>query len=139
MENVALHRLKTNTCPKFEVLTHELETNARSYRTRDYTRYQYYKSENQALGLESDDAARVMNLGISQNIFHRLKHVSVSDLYEPDILHAIYLKLFKHMIGWIKAFLKEHRRLHAFDEVWKPLLPYSGFLVPKIAYHEVTQ
>jgi len=31
MENVALHWLKTNTCPKCEVPTNELGTNARSY------------------------------------------------------------------------------------------------------------
>jgi len=35
MENVALHGLKTNACPKCEVPTHELGTNARSHRTRD--------------------------------------------------------------------------------------------------------
>ena len=31
MENVALHGLKTNTCPKCEVPTNELGTNTRSY------------------------------------------------------------------------------------------------------------
>jgi len=39
MENVALHGLKTNGCPKCEVSTNELGTNARSYRARDYARY----------------------------------------------------------------------------------------------------
>jgi len=38
MENVTLHGLKTNACPKSEVPTHELGTNARSHRTRDYAR-----------------------------------------------------------------------------------------------------
>jgi len=31
MENVALHGLKTNTCPKCDVHTHELGTNTRSH------------------------------------------------------------------------------------------------------------
>jgi len=31
IEHVALHRLKTNACPKCEVPTHELGTNARSH------------------------------------------------------------------------------------------------------------
>ena len=60
-----------------------------------------------------------MNLGISQNIFHRLDRVSASDLYKPDILHIIYLSLFKHMMDWIEAFLKKHGRLQAFDEFGK--------------------
>jgi len=80
-----------------------------------------------------------MNLAIGQNIFHGLDRVSASDLYKPDILYTIYLGLFKHMIDWIKAFLKKHGRLQAFNEVWKALPPYPGFLVPQKAYREVTQ
>jgi len=80
-----------------------------------------------------------MNLGIGQNIFHRLDRVLASDLYKPDILHTIYLGLFKYMMDWIEAFVTKHGRLQAFDEHWKALPPYPGFLVPKKAYREVTQ
>jgi len=81
MENVALHGLKTNACPKCEVPTDELGTNARSYRTRDYARYQRYKPKNQNSGSESDDDHIMCdNLGIGQNIFHGLDRVSASDL-----------------------------------------------------------
>jgi len=45
------------------------------------------------------------NLGIGQNIFHRLVRVSASDLYKPDMLYTIYLGLFRYMIDWIKGFL----------------------------------
>ena len=77
MENVALHGLKTNTCLKCEVPTQELGTNSRSYRTRDYARYQRYKPENQNSGSESDDDHIICdNLGIGQNIFHPLDRVS---------------------------------------------------------------
>jgi len=43
------------------------------------------------------------------------------------------------MMDWIEGFLKKHGRLQAFDDVWKALPPYPGFLVPKKAYCEVTQ
>jgi len=135
MENVVLHGLKTNACPKCEVTTNELGTNARSYRARDYARYQCYKPENQTSGSETDDA-HVMNLGIGQNIFHGLDR---PDLYKPAILHTIYLGLFKHMMDWIGAFLQKLGRLQAFDQVWKALPPYPGFLVPKRSYRDVTQ
>jgi len=138
MENVAHHRLKTNACPKCEGPTNELGTNARSYRARDYARYQRYKRENQTSDWETDDDY-IMYRGISQNIFHRRDPVSASYLYNPDILHTIYLGLFKHLMDWIEAFLKKHGRLQAFDEVWKALPPYPGFLVPKKAYREVTE
>jgi len=138
MENVGPHGLKTNTCPKCEVPTNKLGTNARSYRARDYARDQRYKPQNHASGMETDDD-HVMNLSIGQKIFHGLDRVWASDLDKPDILHAIYLRLFKHIMYWIEAFLKKHGGLPAFDEVWKALPPYPGFLVPKKAYREVTQ
>jgi len=134
MENVALHGLKTTACPKCEVPTPELGTNARSHPTRDYARYQQYKPENRNSGSElDDDHIMCDNHGIGQNIFHRLDPVSASDLYKPDILDTIYLGLFKHMMDWIEGFPNKHGRLQAFDNVWTALAPPAGFLVPNKA------
>jgi len=128
--NVALHRLKTNASPKCEVPTYEVGINAKNYQCRDYARYQRYKHENANSGSESDnDHVISHNHGIGQNIFHRLDCVSASGLYKPDMLHTIYLGLFKHMMVWIEGFLKKHRQLQAFDNVWKALPPYPGFPV----------
>jgi len=55
------------------------------------------------------------------------------------MLHPVYLGLFKHIMDWIQAFLKKDGRLQAFDDVWKALPPYTGFLVPKNAYRKVAQ
>jgi len=140
MENVVLHGLKTNACPKCEVPTHELGTNAKNDRSTDYARYQHYQPENANSGSESDnDHVMSDKFGIDQNIFHRLDRVSASDLYKTDMLHTIYLGLFKQMMDWIEGFLKKHGRLQAFDDVWKALPPDSGFVVPKKAYREVKQ
>jgi len=78
------------------------------------------------------------NLGIGHNVFHRLDPVSASDLYKPDMPHTIYLMLFKHMMDWIEGMLMKHRGLQAFNDVWKALPLYQGFLVLKKAYNEVT-
>jgi len=51
----------------------------------------------------------------------------------------VFLGLFKHMMNWIQALLNKHGRLQAFDDVWKALPPYPGFLVPKKAYCKVSQ
>jgi len=138
MENVALHGLQTNPCPKCEVPTHEIGTNTRSHRTRDYARCQRYKPENQNSGSESThDHIMCDNLGSGQNIFHRLHQVSASDLHQPGMLHTFSLALFKHMMDCIEGFLKKHGRLLALDDVWKALPPYPGFLVSRKAYREV--
>ena len=67
--------------------------------TRYYARYQHYKPEIQNAGLQfNDEHVMCDNLGIGQNISHRLDQVSASDLYKPDMLHIIYLGLFKQMM-----------------------------------------
>jgi len=72
-------------------------------------------------------------------LFYGLPRVSPSDLNKTDMLHTFYLGIFKHMMDWIQGFLKKQVRLDAFDKVWKTLLSYPGFLVPKTGYREATQ
>ena len=76
---------------------------------------------------------------MGRGIFDGLHRVSAPDLHMPDLLHTIYLRLFKHMMDWIHGFLKKHARLQAFDDAWKTLPPYPGFFIPKNAYREITQ
>ena len=86
---------------------------------------------------DSDDAddpdVMLDNLRINMGpgVFHGLYRVLVPDLQVPDLLHIIYLGLFKHMMDWIQGLLKKHGRLQAFDDAWKTLPPYPGFFVPK--------
>ena len=40
---------------------------------------------------------------------------------------------------WIQRFLTKHARQQAFEDAWTALPPRPGFLVPKMAYMEVTQ
>ena len=109
IENVALKGLKPNACPKCDVPTHGLGTNARSDRTRDYTRYQRQKRENQNSGLGSDDDHIMCdNPGISQNMFPCRDRVSASDLYKRDMLHTMYHGLLKHIMDWIEGFVKKY-------------------------------
>ena len=72
-----------------------------------------------------------------QNVFQGLVRVSKPELHKPDMLHTIYLGLFKHMLDWIHGFLQEHARQQAFDDAWKALPPYPGFFVHKKSNWEV--
>jgi len=140
MENVTLDGLKSNACPTCEVPAGKLGTNIKNYRARDYARYERYGYENRFPGSKSDGThVRFRSLGINlgQNLFHGLHGVSAPDLHTPVMLHTVYLGLFKNMMDWIQAFLKKHGELQAFDDVWKALPPYPGFLVLKKVYREV--
>jgi len=137
MENVALDGIKSNVCPKYEVLPGELGTDTNNLRARDYARYERCERESPS----DDSRTRFETLGIDleKNVFHRLHRVSVPGLHKPDLLHTVYLGLFKHLMDWISGFLKKHARLQAFDTTWNALPPYPGFFVHKKAYREVTQ
>jgi len=135
MENVGLHRIKSNGCPKCKVLPGGLGTDANSHWARDYARYKHCQRE-------SDDSCTMFeNLGINhkKNLFHGLHRVSAPGLHKPDLLHTVDLGLFKHLIDWIEGFHKKHTRLQAFEDTWKVLQPYPGFFGPKKPYHKVTQ
>jgi len=140
LENVALHGIKSNVCPTCKVPVVELGTNMKVYPVRDYTIYHHYDYEN---GIGETDHADItpdsLGIRLGQNAFYGLNRASPSDLHKPDMLHTVYLGLFKHMMDWIPGFLTKHGRLEAFDQVWKALPPYPGFLVPKKAYREITQ
>jgi len=145
MQNVTLHRIKCNACPKCKVPTEELGSRAGHHHARDYARYKRYEGEKPSLDSETHDAAHshytneTHGIKRGQNVFQGLVRVSTPDLHKPDMLHTIYLGLFKHMMDWIQGFLKKHARQQAFDDAWKALPPYPGFIVPKKAYREVTQ
>jgi len=145
MENVTQHGIKSNACPLCEVPPEELGSRAGHHRARDYARYECYERENPYLDSETQDAAHTRytnethGMKRGQNIFQGPVRVSTPDLHRPDMLHTIYLGLFKQMMDWIQGFLKKHVRQQAFDNTWKALPTYPGFFVHTKAYREVTQ
>jgi len=55
MENVTLHGIKSNPCPKCEVPPEELGSRAGHHGGRDYARYKRYERENPSLDSETHD------------------------------------------------------------------------------------
>ena len=145
MENVALQGVKSNACPTCEISSDMLGSPIQDgYRTRDYASYDRLEQEIRDVSGEihpRDVQTTFDTLGVKvgRNVFHGMQRVSAPDLHKPDLLHTVYLGLFKHMMDWVQAFLKKHLRLQAFDDACKALPPYPGFFAPKKAYREVTQ
>jgi len=137
IENVTLHGIKSNFCPKCEVLPGELGTDANSHRARDYASYE--RCERESASDDSRTMFETLGIDLEKNMFHGLHRISAPGLHKPDLLHTVYLGLFKHLMHWILGSLKKHARLQAFDDTWKALPPYPGVFVPKKAYREVTR
>jgi len=140
-EHAALQGIGSKSCPKCEVLCEELGGDPqRMYETRDYMLYR-----EKALRHEPAEAAGMaeyfprLRVNIGNNVFTGLDRVSPRDLDKPDLLHNIYLGLFKHIMEWMEGCLKKHKQQQAFDDAWKEIPPYPGFTVPKKPYREITQ
>ena len=81
-ENLALHVVKSNYCPKCKVIPWQLGKDDK-YLARDYTEYEYCEGENghQAHGLDSDDGANAavtldtLRINIKPGVFHGLYRV----------------------------------------------------------------
>jgi hypothetical protein len=140
-ENETLHGLKRMSCAVCEVPLDGLGSDATEvHRTRDYHRYAAIEQQYVDTGDEHIiTSLSAVGVKMGRNVFIGLSRVVIPLLFKPDILHNIYLGLFKHLMQWIEDFLKKHDRQESFDEVWKSLPPYPGFFVPKKAYREVTQ
>ena len=140
-EHAALQGIGSKSCPRCEVPRNGLGGDPqRMYETRDYILYR-----EKALRHEPGEAAGIeeyfqrLGVKIGNNVFTGLDRVTPADLHKLDLLHNIYLGLFKHMMEWVEGFLKKHKRQQAFDDAWKEIPPYPGFSVPKKAYCEITQ
>jgi hypothetical protein len=141
LENITLHGIGSQRCPKCEVTADHLGTDSRQlFPLRNYERYKEVTEEYMRTGDERlVDSLEQVGVKINRNVFEGLSRVQISLLHMPDLLHNIYLGLFKHLMEWIGDFLKKHTREEMFDQVWKSLPTYPGFFVPKKAYREVTQ
>ena len=139
-EHAALHGIGSKSCPMCEVPSKELGGDPRKiYEARDYALY-WEKAQEQESG-KAGIAEYFLQVGVKtcRNVIAELYRVNPADLHKPDLLHNIYLGLFKHMMEWVEEFLQKHKEQQAFDDAWKELPPYPGFTVPKKAYREVTE
>ena len=101
---------------------------------QDYQKYAAVAERYVNTGGEHNVASLLaVGVKIGRKVFTGHSCIEIPLLFKPDILHNIYLGLFKHLMQWIEDVLKKHGRQELFDNVWKSLLPYPGFFVPKKA------
>ena len=129
------------SCTVCEVPVEQLGWDAKEvHSTQDYEKYAAIAQHYVNTGDEHDFASLPpVGVKIGWNIFPELSRVKISLRFKPDILHNIYLRLFKHLMQWIEDFVKKHDWQELFDDIWESLPQYPGFFLPKKSYREVTQ
>jgi len=86
-ENVVLHGIKSDVCPRCKVLAVELGTNMNVYPVKDYAIYHYsdyqnWIGETDLAGITPDS----LGIRLGHNVLYGLNRVSPSDLHKPDML-----------------------------------------------------
>ena len=139
-EYAALHGIGSKLCSKCEVPSKELGENPRKiYEARDYALYWEKAQEQESAEAGIAEYFPQVGVKIGRNVFAEPYRVNPADLHKPDLLHNIYLGLFKHMMESVEGFLKKPKRQQAFGDAWKEPPPFPEFSVPKRGYREVTQ
>ena len=134
-EHRDLHNLKNGLCYWCECPSEEMgELPSKPYPHRDHNLYRRLSVANTPAA-----NARLARHHIHQgfNVLWYLDCV-VSDLPKPDLLHTLQLGMLKHLLGWLHDFLKQHKRLTAFNNIWLSVPPYLKMAQPQKAYEEVS-
>ena len=118
MDNTTRHRIKPKACPQCELSPHRLGTGADYNWAKIYSRNEPYEG---------------LGVTIKQNICEELERVSAPNIPIPELLHATYIAVVKHMMDWIQGVLKEHLRQQGFDNARKVLPLELGFFARKKA------
>ena len=126
-EHVTLHNLARNCCPKCEVNS-ECLGKLQEFPPRNHLNYQ----EKIAHCKRTHDPSAITELaavGMKSlyNGFWALPRVQLSEIHKPHLMHNVYHGLLNNLLDWITAFLKEHKSLDSFDEIWRSMPPYPEF------------
>jgi hypothetical protein len=62
----------------------------------------------------------------------------MSDLPKPYLLHTMHIGMLNHLLEWLQAFLRDHRRFDRFNNLWLSVPPYLNTAAPRLTYGEVS-
>ena len=99
-EHTILNGISSKSCPQCEVPATQLGQDPRNiYKPRNYAHDAQKAWENeQTQDTHIADYFHQIGMKIDRNVFSGLYRVNPADLHKPDLLHNIYLGLFKHMM-----------------------------------------
>ncbi|KAG0132972.1 hypothetical protein HOY82DRAFT_483212, partial [Tuber indicum] len=141
LENVTSHGIQQNQYTVCKVRPEQLGSHLRRCAAnRDYRKYEnlfqkYCDNDQQATQELTNHGFKLL-----PSVFWGLPNVQQYDLPKPDLLHVVYLGIFKaNLTKWVIGFLKKFKPLQSFDAVWKSLAAYPGYSAPNKEYSRISQ
>ncbi|KAH0604019.1 uncharacterized protein H6S33_007050 [Morchella sextelata] len=87
----------------------------------------------------AEEELKASGIKQARGVLWNTPFIDPMQLPKPDILHVLYLGLFKHMMDWLMAFLKKHKRKDEFDTIWARIPSYLYFNAMNKPYSQVSQ
>lgn len=137
-EHRDLHNIKNGVCYWCECPQGEMGDLSRrkdQHPLRDHTLYRQLSERNTP---ESIASLKQHNVNPGFNILWYLDCVT-SELPKPDLLHTMQIGMLKHLLQWLHEFLKQHKRLDKFNDIWLSVPAYLNMTKPRCAYEEVSR
>jgi len=137
-EHRDLHNIKSGVCywcecPQGEM--GDLRERNDQHPLRDHTLYRQLSEANTP---ESNADLKRRNVNPGFNILWHLDCIT-SELPKPDLLHTLQINMLKHLLTWLHEFLKQHKRLDKFNDIWLSVPAYLDMSKPRCAYEEVSR
>ena len=136
-EHRDLHNIRNGICywceyPQGEM--GDLRERTDQHPLQDHTLYCQLSEENTP---ESIAELKRRNVNPGSNVLWHLDCVTC-DLPKPDLLHTMQIGMLKHLLLWLHEFLKQHKRLEKFNDIWLSVPAYLDMTKPRCAYEEVS-
>ena len=140
-ENALIHSIKNNVCPTCTCPNNKLgdwssDDMNTSYPKRDprvYIELTARQPPVKEIELNRHGIKRI------RSVLWQIPNVRSTEIVRADLLHNVYLGILKHLMTWIEAFLKRHRRQDRFNDIWETLPPYPDFIKPTTSYSQISQ
>jgi len=144
LENIHFHSIKLPHCAVCEAPKESFgEANSSLWQLKDYRLYfQTMILTTQEAETETREARQYLKdqaVGTSKGGFSNMKCISPTTIIILDIVDTIYFGMLKHLMDWATSFLKQHSRIHKFNQLWTMMPPYPGFAQFHKPYSQVTQ
>ena len=136
-EHCNLHNTKSGVCYWCECSQEKMGDMPAAGNDLQRNHNLYYQLWEQGTAQSIADLKR-RNVNPGFNILWCLES-NTSELPKPDLLHTMQIGMLKHLLGWLQDFLKQHKRLDLFNNIWLSVPAYLDMSRPWCVYEEVSR